>query len=137
MLLFGGSGFLMAYSDKPVNLFFLYIHGGGAIAIYLAFYVAIFGVDAIKWMLINSAIGIFGIYSELRLILGLFDKEINDYSFARHAIPFSYYVLYTFLIYQAVLSFSGARENPSRKRAAEIAYIVISSTIYLTIYFNG
>jgi len=126
----------MAYFAESVDIAFLYMHGGFAISIYLIFYLVIFGRDAIKWMVINALIGIFGIYSELRIILGLFDKNIADYSFAVHVIPFSYYILYTFLIYRAVLSFTGADDNPQRKRIVEQSYIAVSVTVYLILFLS-
>ncbi len=47
MLMFGGSGFLIAYgSDSDVA--FLFMHGGIAITVYLIFYFTIFGVDQEK-----------------------------------------------------------------------------------------
>lgn len=137
MFFFGGSGFMLAYfTDVP--LIVLFIHGGIAIFVYLLFYTGFFGIDAIKWMFINAALGTFGIYSELRfLLLHHFDKDIADYSIITHIIPFTYYVLYTFLLYQAVLSFSGAHNHPNRKTFVEIAYVAISLLIYSRFYFNA
>lgn len=136
MLAFGGSGFFMAYFSD-VDILFLYMHGGLAIMVYLIFYVAIFGLDAVKWMFINAVIGVFGIYSELRFVLKHFDKNIADFPWFVHLVPFTYYVLYTFLLYQAVLSISGADDNSQRKKNVEMAYIVISLFIYLLIFLNG
>ena len=136
MLIFGGSGFAMAYFGE-VDTIFLYMHGGFAIFVYLIFYLVIFGLDAVKWMFINATLGIFGIYSELRIVLRQFDKEIADFPWTVHVVPFTYYVLYTFLIYQAVLSFTGSHGNPKKKRTVEIAYIAISTIIYFIIYLNG
>ena len=67
MLIFGLSGFFMAYSDKGFSLLFLYVHGGFAILVYITFYLAIFECDEVKWMFINAFLGITGI-TKVRLI---------------------------------------------------------------------
>ena len=134
MLAFGGSGFAMAYFSESADLFFLYIHGGIAIFVYLQFYNALFGRDAVRWMVINALLGIFGIYSELRIFLDFFDKDITDYSIFVHAIPFTYYVLYTFLLYQTVLLLTNAAANPLRKLLVELTYIAISFGAYFFLY---
>ena len=134
MLAFGGSGFFMAYSNDGPDLGFLYMHGGIAITVYLVFYLAIYGVDEVKWMFINSALGLFGIYAQIDLILSLFDKQASDFPVSVHVIPFLYYVLYTFLLYQMVLDVTGARKNPDKKRIVEAAYVVISLVVYGLIY---
>ncbi len=79
--------------------------------VYTAFYVALFGVDEIKWMFINAALGLLGIYAQIDLILSLFGKKAGDFSVFVHVIPFLYYILYTFLLYQMVLDVSGARND--------------------------
>lgn len=113
------------------------IHGLAFSSGILAFYYVMFGLDEIKWMFINAGIGIFGIYSELTIILKKLDKNIADYSLFAHAMPFTYYVMITFLIYRTVISFSGAEDNPARKKIVEIAYIGISLAIYLFIFNLG
>ena len=72
MGVFGFSGFLMAYSGDGPGLVLLYTHGGFACVIYLVFYVTIFGVDQIRWMFINAALGLFGIYAQIDWILSRF-----------------------------------------------------------------
>src|SRR5690606_24778994 len=68
MLMFGAAGFVLAYgADGDVG--FLYMHGGMAIVIYTVFYLVIFGVDAVRWMFINAALGLVGIYSQIGWIL--------------------------------------------------------------------
>ena len=52
MLAFGLSGFFLAYSSNRPDIGFLYMHGGLAITVYVVFYLAIFGVDRVKWMFI-------------------------------------------------------------------------------------
>jgi len=95
MAIFGTSGFLIAYNSNA-DISFLYMHGGFAILIYKIFYFALFGVDEVKWMFINAALGLFGIYSEIGWLLSFFDKKASDYTWKVHVIPFLYYVLYTF-----------------------------------------
>jgi hypothetical protein len=136
MGMFGGSGFLMAYSSSGPDITFLYLHGGFAILIYLLFYLTIFGRDAVKWMFINAGLGLFGIYAQIDWILSWFGKQAGDYSVARHAIPFLYYVLYTFLLYQMVLDLTRARDNPEKRRRVEFAYVVISLLVYGGIYLR-
>ena len=134
MAMFGLSGFLMAYgSDRP-DLGFLYMHGGIAIAVYLVFYLAIFGLDEVKWMLINAALGLFGIWSEINYILGWFGKSLGDFSPWVHVTPFLYYILYTFLLRQLLIDATGSRENPARKRLVETGYVVASLALYTTFY---
>lgn len=134
MLAFGLSGFFMAYSSHGPDLGFLYLHGGFAIFVYTIFYLAFFGVDEVKWMFINSALGLFGIYAQIDLILALFGKQADDFPPSVHVIPFLYYVLYTFLLYQMILDLSGARDDPGRKRMVEWIYIVASLLIYGFLY---
>ena len=137
MLMFGLSGFFMAYSSDGPELSFLYMHGGIAILVYTIFYISIFGVDETKWMFINSALGLMGIYAQINLILSLFGKQASDYSASVHVIPFLYYILYTFLLYQMVLDVSGARENPGKKRVVEGVYVAGSVLVYSAIYLQA
>lgn len=135
MFMFGGSGFLMAYSDNPAPVGFLYAHGGFAILIYSVFYLIFFGKEQVKWMFINAALGIFGIYAEIDLILGVFDKHVSDFPFYVHVIPFIYYVLYTFLLRQAVLDIFNAGENEEKESTVNKYYVVISLIVYGVIFF--
>ena len=137
MAMFGGSGFFMAYASNRPPTFFLYLHGGFAIAIYTAFYVAIFGRDEVKWMFINAGLGLLGIYSQIGWLLARFGKTIGDYPFYIHVIPFTYFVLYTFLLRHAVIDLTGSREDPVRKRAAEMGYVVLSLAVSAVSWFAG
>ena len=130
MLMFGLSGFLMAYSASRPALGFMYLHGGIAILVYLAFYLTIFGRDEIKWMLINATLGLVGIYSQIGWILARFGKHIDDYPWYVHVTPFVYYVLYTFLLRQLMLDVTGSRDNPSRRTWVNNAYVLISLLVY-------
>jgi len=135
MLAFGLSGFFMAYSSNHPEIGFLYMHGGIAITVYVVFYLAIFGVGRVKWMFINAALGLLGIYAQIDGILGLFDKHADDFPWYVHVVPFLYYVLYTFLLYQFVLEITGAHKNARRKRIVESLYVAGSVLIYGGLYF--
>ena len=137
MLMFGLSGFFMAYSNDRPDIGFLYMHGGFAILVYLVFYFTIFGVDRVKWMFINAALGLFGIYAQIEWILSLFGKRAEDFPWYVHVIPFLYYVLYTFLLYQLVLEVTGSHKSESRKRLVEHLYIVFSVLIYAGLYLKN
>ena len=134
MAVFGGSGFFMAYAKTQVPIFFLYLHGGFAILIYTIFYLSIFGVDEVKWMFINAGLGLFGIYTQIDWILALFGRNIRTYPLYVHVIPFLYFVLYTFLLRQFVLDLAGARDDPEKKKATEIYYVVGSTLFYVMLY---
>ena len=136
VLVFGVSGFVVAYgldSQSHFHLrFFVYAHGGLAILTYTAFYLVIFGRDEVKWMIINAGLGSLGIYSQIGWLLSLVDKRASDYPFNVHVIPFLYYVLYTFLVRQAVLDITQSREDPIKKKRVEnlfIAFFVAVSAI--------
>ena len=51
-----------------------------------------------------------------------------------HLIPFLYYVLYTFLIYQLILEIAGAYKDPQRKKVVEGFYVVTSFLVYSAIF---
>jgi len=137
MGVFGASGFVLAYVDTDAPVLFLYAHGGFALLIYLVFYHSLFGRDEVRWMFINAGLGSFGIYVELRWILALLDTDIASFAPTVHVIPFMYYIMYTFLLRQAVLDLTGSREDPARRRMAGRAYVVISILVYLVIYLLG
>lgn len=130
MLMFGLSGFFMAYAQDRPDLTFIYLHGGFAILVYLVFYLVIFGRDSVKWMLINATLGILGIYSQIGWILGFFGKNIDDYPWYVHITPFLYYVLYTFLLRQFLIDVTGSRDNPNRRVWIETGYVVVSLLVY-------
>lgn len=134
MGVFGGSGFFMAYTEDGPPLAFLYMHGGFACLVYLIFYVTIFGVDRVRWMFINAALGLFGIYAQIDWILSLFGKQASDYSAWVHFIPFFYYVLYTFLLHQMVIDIFRGRSDERRRRFIDALYIALSLLIYGAIW---
>lgn len=130
MGMFGLSGFFMAYGADDVELMFLYLHGGIAILVYVIFYLVIFGLDEVRWMFINAALGLLGIWVEIDWILSLFGKQLSDFPPAVHVTPFLYYVLYTFLLRQLLLDLTGARDKPARKRLVEFLYVSLSLLVY-------
>lgn len=130
MLMFGLSGFLMAYASSTPSVIFMYLHGGIAILVYLAFYLSIFGLDEIRWMLINAALGVLGIYSQIGWILARFGKHIDDFPWYVHVTPFLYYVLYTFLLRQLLLDVTRSRDNPTRRALVNNAYVTLSLLAY-------
>ena len=135
MLMFGGSGFLMAYGSKHVPVVFLYLHGGIAITVYTIFYLSIFGRDEVKWMFINAILGLLGICSQISWLLSFVGKNISDYPYYVHVIPFLYFVLYTFLVRHAVLDITQSREDPAKRKVVENFYIAISVAVYVIAYY--
>ncbi len=132
MGIFGASGFFMAYGSD-VETSFLFLHGGIAITVYLVFYWAIFGIETLRWLLIDTVLGVFGIVAQLGWILAIFDKTLADYSIVRHTVPFLYYVLYTFLLHRAVLDFGGGSNDEAKRRTLNWYYVVFSIAIYLVL----
>jgi hypothetical protein len=120
----------MAYSSDGPGLRFVYLHGGIAILVYMVFYLAIFGRDEVKWMLINAGLGILGIYSQIGWILSRFGKDIDAYPWKVHVVPFLYYVLYTFLLRQFLLDATRSRDNPDRRKLVDAVYVVGSLLVY-------
>lgn len=133
MLAFGLAGFAMAYSGVPIEIVFM--HGGIAIAVYTIFYLAIFGLDEVKWMFINAGLGLFGIVSQIDWLLSLFGKHVGDFPWYVHVVPFLYFVLYTFLIRHALLDLLGARDDDVKRRRVEFGYIGASLLLYLAAHF--
>ena len=135
MGMFGGSGFFMAYfSHAPT--FFIYLHGGIAVLVYLAFYLTIFGADQVKWMLINAGLGIFGLYAEIDYLLSLANTQASDFAWYRHVIPFAYYVLYTFLLRQIALHITGSHDDPEKAETVSYIFTFVSFIVYFFIYLS-
>ncbi|NQU41188.1 MAG: hypothetical protein HQ523_14650 [Lentisphaerae bacterium] len=135
MLMFGGSGFLMAYTAARPDIVFIYLHGGIAILVYTIFYLTLFGRDEVKWMFINAGLSIVGIYTQIGWILSLFGKEISDYPLYVHVTPFLYFVLYTFLLRHAVLDITHSREDSDKKHRVEFGYVAVLVSAYVISYF--
>jgi hypothetical protein len=131
-LSFGLAGFILAYGGHKESAL-QYILGAGAIVVYIFIYYIAFGRDTMKWLLINSALGAMGIYYEFDRILSLFGKSFDQFPWHAHIIPISYYILYTFLLRQALLDITRSRENESRRKITELGYVIISISVYLLI----
>jgi len=130
MAMFGSAGFILAYSDGAkffINLGF----SGFAIAIYSLFYVAIFGIDKVKWLVINSIIGVLAIYSQLGWILEKFGKSVHDFPKHYHIIPGIYFVLYTFLLRRALLHMLRAKEGTKKRALVDSGYVVFTVIYFL------
>jgi len=82
-------------------------------------------------MLINAALGVLGIYSQVGWILARFGKRIDDYPWYVHITPFLYYMLYTFLLRQFLIDATGSRDKPGRRALVNNAYVVASLLVYL------
>ena len=136
MGVFGASGFSMAYFSET-NIGFLYLHGGIAVIAYLLFYKAFFGLDEVKWMLINALLGIFGLYSEIAIFLSWTGKDISSFPLAVHVIPFMYYVLYTFLLRQVIIEITNSREDDVRRERVSYWYLAVSMLVYLSLLVMG
>ena len=130
MLMFGLSGFFMAYAADGSDLTFLYMHGGIAIVVYMVFYLVIFGRDQVGWMLVNAALGILGIHAQIGWILARFGKHIDDYPWQVHVVPFLYYILYTFLLRQFLIDVTRSRNDPRRKAIVDTVYVLFSLLVY-------
>jgi hypothetical protein len=136
MLLFGCSGFFLAYGSQDADTLFLYMHGGIAITVYVTFYLAIFGRDEVNWMFINAGLGILGIYGQINWLLSLFGLHLQDFSWFRHPIPFTYYILYTFLLRQFLLDILKARTNARRKKTVEFTYVGLSILLFIVSVYS-
>lgn len=136
MGVFGGSGFFMAYF-KEVETTLLYMHGGIAIFVYTLFYLAIFGVDEVKWMFTNAFLGIFGLYSEIGSLLAWAGKNIDSFPIHIHFIPFMYYVLYTFLLRQIVIEVTNSRTDKAKREKVSYIYLAFSVLFYCFLYLKN
>ncbi|MDH5822849.1 hypothetical protein QFW77_07555 [Luteimonas sp. RD2P54] len=136
MLAFGLVGFFGAYAHDGPGLGFVYAHGGIAIAVYMAFYLVLFGLDQVKWMLINAGLGMLGIYAQIGWILARFGRRIDDYAWYVHVVPFLYYILYTFLLRQFLLDVTGSRNDARRRAWVESGYVLVSLLLYATLLWR-
>ncbi len=133
---FGASGFFMAYAAWPeVPAEFLYLHGGIAIFVYLMFYLAIFGLDEVRWMFVNAGLGLLGIASQINWLLSLFGRTVADYPVYVHVVPFLYFILYTFLIRHALLDLFNARDDEAKRTRVNYGYVGASLAFYLVTHF--
>ena len=133
MGVFGIVGLYLSYADGGkesvtgllISLLPMYV--------YIKFYIGLFGLDDVRWLFINSALGAYGIFAELDFILYLFGATVDDYPGYAHIVPFMYYILYTFLIRHALIDLTPARFDNNKKRLLEKTYVAISIVIYTAI----
>jgi len=134
---FGYGAFMMAYSSNPAPILVQYLAAAFAIHLYIKFYIQYFGLDEVKWMIINACLGILGIYGEIGWLLSKFGKEISDYPVYFHLAPFTYFILFTFLFRQLVLDITFSRQNEKRKQIVERVYVCTLLIIYAVVIFSG
>lgn len=132
MLLLGGGGFVMAYAEA-VSLAYLYVYNSLVMLGCVIAYLRVFGRDEVKWMFVNAALGALGISVELDWFLSFFAKKLSDYPIYIHAVPFLYYVFFTFLFRQLALDITDSRQDESRRAVVERWYVVASVLVYLAI----
>jgi hypothetical protein len=135
MLIFGGSGFFLAYGGAPIE--FVFMHGGIAILVYVIFYFAIFGRDEVQWMFINAGLGIFGIMSQIGWLLSLAGMRVSDFAWYVHIVPVLYFILYTFLLRHAVLDAFRAHDDDEKRSKVEWGYVLGSLGVYATLHLLG
>ena len=63
-------------------------------------------------------------------LLSFLGKSLRSYPWYVHVIPFLYYVLYTFLLRQALLHWTGAREDEVKARVVNRGYVFGSLLVY-------
>jgi hypothetical protein len=136
MGIFGYLGFYWAYfKEAPPGL--LYMHGGFAAFVYLVFYKAIFGIDEVKWILINALLGVFGLYSEIGILLSWSGKNIDSFPLHVHVIPFMYYVLYTFLLRQVIIEVTNSGTDKTKREKVSYVYLVVSLALYVFLHISS
>jgi len=134
MGVFGFFTTLAAYG-APVDCYLpLFAFGTITVVIYLVFYLYIFGRDEVSWIFINAGLGLFGILAQIDWLLALFDRSVDDYPIRVHAVPVVYYVLYTFLLRQALLDLFKVSQFPERTQKVASGYIGVSLMVYGSLY---
>jgi hypothetical protein len=132
-----GIGFFFAYvpdsSTWQDPVFAASVVGSGILgaAIYLLFYLRIFGRDEVEWMIINAGLGLIGTVSQLDWILSLFGKGVGDYPPYVHLVPLLYFVMYTFLLRRAVLQLFGVDEDEEKRPKVGYGFAVAMLAFYL------
>ena len=129
IFMFGTGAFIMAYSNKPAAVPALYAFGIFSIGMYLYNYINIFGLDEIKWMVINAALGGLSVYCQMDLLLSLFGRSVYNYPFYINAVPASYFVIYTFLLRQVALDLTESRDDKVMRRRVEFMFTIISVSV--------
>ena len=130
MAIFGIGCLYMSYSDGGKSSINALLFSIFPLYVYIKFYLVLFGLDDIRWLFINSALGFFGIFAQLDFILYLFDATVDDYPGYVHIAPFIYFILYTFLIRHALLDLIASRFDKNKQRLIENTYIATSIIFY-------
>ena len=86
-------------------------------------------------MFLNAGLGLLGIYTQVGWLLSRFGKKTSDYPLHLHVLPFLFYILYTFLLRQAVLDLAGARENEQKRNTVENIYVGCSVAVSIVFYY--
>lgn len=124
------------YVQRDINLGYFLLLGGFLPLIYLLFYRSVFGIEEVRWIFINSILGIFGTFAELNWLLKyLYEKQISDFPFYYHIVPIIHYILLTYVLRQAVIDTFRARDNEKRRIYVNILYVIFSILIYFSLYF--
>ena len=146
MGIFGTTTFFLTYGEQ--NIEFAVMFGGIAVFVYAIFYMVIFGFDELKWLFINSLLGILSIYGWLEELAyhflpspgadkssfgGIHEKYISfsQFPIAWHLLPGAFFIMYEFLLRNFLIDLLGARKKTERKRSVGILFIIISITQFL------
>ena len=128
--------FDIIYLQRDSDLGFVLFFGLFIPALYLLAYRSIFGITEVRWLIINSAIGIIGIITELDWVLSyLYDKNLSDFPIYYHIIPCAHYILLTFVLRQAVIDTFNSRDNKARRKYVNLGFVLVTLTVYITFYF--
>jgi hypothetical protein len=133
--IFAISWFMIFYTGQmPL---FGFLHWWIAIFVYLSLYSAVFWKEEIRNMLIGALIWALQIYSWLELIWSSLINETWYYkTFASmplyyHIVPGLYFIMYTFLLKNAMIDLIWARNNPERSNIANWTFYIISLLFFL------
>ena len=130
MLIFGGAAFYLSYAGDGSKAMASLVVALFGVPVYIVFYRGIFGREETRWLFINSALGILGIAAEVGWLLSLAGKQAHDYPAIAHIAPFTYYVMYTFLLRHAALDLARARANPAFTTRIERYDVLVSMLVY-------
>ena len=146
MGVFGTATFFLTYGEQ--NIEFATMFGGFAVFVYAIFYLVIFGFDELKWLFINSLLGVLGIYGWLEELAHYFlpnavggeafvntiytkYTSFSQFPIAWHLLPGTFFIMYEFLLRNFLIDLFGARKKTERKRSVGILFILISIIQFL------
>ena len=128
--------FDITYIQQDIVLGFTLCFGIFLPVLYLLAYRSIFGLAEIRWLIVNSIIGIIGVLAELDWVLSYFyDKSLSDFNVFFHIIPCVHYIMFTFVLRQAVIDSFHARYNLKRREYVNLGFTLISTILYVALYF--